>query len=264
MITIVCSITKPEQFLYRLGRSLISQKTDYVLRLTDPALPLAVSYNTVKRIKTEYIMFVHQDVWFNPLFLQQIEEHANKISDFGVGGVIGWKKGGRSVGGLWRTKAYFKDYKGEVLEKVRGKGIIPYKTKLRGRLCNKTEEVFIIDDMVYLIKSDIWNKRKFDEKFRFHGVGEDYCLQVIEMGKGVYVLPVTISTIPSGRRFDNDSYGSINNAKKMLLDKWGHKYKSFKTCLGTVGRVKLSQREYNDGCPNIDTKMVELRKRLKR
>jgi len=234
MITVVCSIKKPKQFIYRLGKSLLNQDVPYELILTSPDLSLPDSYNSIGQIKkTDFVMFAHQDVWFGNTFLKDMERIVRKLPEFGVGGVIGWELGSKeSIGGVWRTKRGWDKFDNKEFTKADGQRI-PYKVTRRGFVVKEPTRVLVIDDMIFLVRKGLWNRQKFDSSFHFHGMGEDYCLQAKEEGRRVYVLPLVVSTIPTGARTE-EKYGEIGEARRILGRKWWKKYGNFYTCIGEV------------------------------
>jgi len=234
MICVVASITDPKQFLFRLGHALVHQNTGFDLKLTDPNKTLPESYNSIGDVLNfKYIMFAHQDVWFPQDFLQRLERLAERLPDFGCGGVTGWKLGNKKMfGGIWRTRPRFKAFNDKKKTKVKGI-YFPYSLSLHGKVPKEPIEVGVLDDMIFLVNGELWRKRKFDNIFKFHGTSEDYCFQAMEEGYKNYVLPIDISSIPTGSA-GIKAHGSTSWARVMLRAKWSAKYGDFSTCIGYV------------------------------
>lgn len=228
MITVICSVTDEKIFKERLEASLKNQTAKYNLRLTNPKLSLAESYNTVENINTEYLAFVHQDLTFleEGKFLEKVENLANSLPQLGIAGLAGWKEGGTFVGYFicyverpfrsWKNRKF--NYFGNILE-----------GRLFGRPFKKAEEVQVVDDLFLLLKKETWEKCKFDERFPFHGLGLDYSLQIkYNLRLKNYVLPLKFYDY-SGKSYTSEYLAKHGKPEKVLRNvlypKWKGKIK---------------------------------------
>lgn len=229
LITIVVSIQNWEIFKNRLWWSLTREKVPFNLCITPSWLRIAESYNTIGNIESDYLMICHQDVRFaEENFLEKVEEIANSLENFGIGGVTGWRlEQKRMIGGLYRNRH------------GKPKKILLYDQKFKvrkyGSFLAEAKKVQIVDDMIFLIKKEFWNQVKFDTRYWFHLVGEDYCMEAKKRGFEVYVLPVRIWTIRS-EGSANKAHKGTKEAKKKFREKWKNKQNVW-TCIGLIERV---------------------------
>lgn len=221
LITVVTSVTNQELFKKRLKRSLELEKTPYKLILTDPNLSYSESYNTVKKIDTSFVMFVHQDMVFleNGYFLAKAEKMCKELENFGLAGKYGFKI-------PQRIKRFRKEYKTHKSSwKLRrhkfeiewnGK---KYKVAKYDSL-DKVKEVDTVDDDVIILPSKIWNKMKLDAKtFSFHLAWEDYQMRIkTELNKKIYVLPLWTWRIESPESYKE--HPDLEEAKAKFRDRW--------------------------------------------
>lgn len=219
MFTIVTSVKKEKVFKERLKRSLETQNIPYKLILVNSSLPLAESYNSIGKIETEYVMFVHQDVVFlEKDSLERIEGFLNSLNDLGVGGVVGFNKElcGHLRGSYYLTSIYKKN---KVKISWLGKDYFVLKI---GEL-KEAREVPYVDDHIIFLPKENWNIMQFSSEFPFHYHAHDYCIKARRiLKKRNYVIPVKTWWLEDPWKEPDyfNKYENLEKAKKRLKKKW--------------------------------------------
>lgn len=231
MISIVCIYNNKKIFDEFLLKSLKNQTAEFELIGIDNTLnefksaAAALNFGG-KKVRSKYIMFVHQDVSFLPeTWLKDIEGLLDSISNLGIAGVAGMSESGNS-------------------NPERGRNIIihgmPSKIWPWGNRIQKPEPVQTLDECLIIVPKSIFDILKFDEKTcdGWHLYAVDYCLSAKERGFGVYALPMEIyhlSNAITKRRFEAlrgplpDEYYEILGK---LIKKHSRSYKRIYTTCG--------------------------------
>jgi len=247
MFTIVVSVTHPELYAWRLKQSLAMQTNKYKLILTNPKLPLSTSYNSIGNIDTKYVMFVHEDIIFmSRQFLTKAEYICNHLKNLGVAGLFGMTKKGDILGGHIispeKLGGYLPDRKGGKIVTRQYPHTIKWKGKeykvrflLFGMDSNGIQkygfriqkygirEARTLDDPVVMIPSGLWNNMKFDERFPFHFIVEDYCIAICHRFplRKIYCIDLKTWRIHSASR----AIHSKDDPWKLALKKFGNKWR---------------------------------------
>jgi len=225
MITVVTSVTDQKIFEDNLKKSLDEQTSKFKLILADSSLSLSASYNSIGEIDTEYILFIHQDIYLCiEDWLEVAEVICNQLKDLGAGGVAGWnEKGGKTVG-CWARYIPNRDKSTKI--KFFDKEFIG---QIHGGSFTEPQEVQVLDDMVFLVPSKIWKKQKYDaENFPFHCRAYDFCLSLkANHNKKSYVLPLPVYeySITSWTPEYFKKHGREVDYFPKLAEKWKHKFK---------------------------------------
>lgn len=157
-----------------------------------------------------YLMFIHQDIYLEEKnWLEKAEDICSKIRDLGVAGVAGVSPTGEP--------------KGFIIDRGRFWGQ-PFKNPI---------SVMTLDELLLIIPKKVFTILKFDERYRYHSYGADYCLQVRELNLKPYVIPLLVShnssTIPILKA------GSLYEDDVRLLLKW--RLKGVRDIYKTTGKV---------------------------
>jgi len=210
MITIVTTICDEQIFNRMLGRAIREARDSgiqFEVVIKGAKNTIWHEYNKAK-IKTEYVMFVSQDIYFKPSFLEQAEELCNSLGDLGMAGVTGWKREGTDVVGFW-----YKNHPN-----------FPGTFREYGSKFDKPIEVQVVDGMLMIIPIVVWKREKFDEhKFDFHWGAQDYALTLqYKYGRKIYVLPLPIweDCISTSSTEHQDKHGVSCEKYLILENKW--------------------------------------------
>lgn len=174
MISIVCVYNDKEVLEQYLLKSLNTQSVEYELILIDniqgkfKSAPEALNYGGNKA-KSDYLMFVHQDVELkSDKWLEEIENVVNSLDNCGIAGVAGVPEN-------------------EFLKSNIENGIPPVKP---GEEIKIPTHVQTLDECLVIIPKSVFIEHKFDEKLLgWHLYTVDYCLSIKKQGFNVYVLP---------------------------------------------------------------------------
>lgn len=188
MISIVCVYNDEEILRDYLLKSLKNQTVEFELIRIDntrnrfKSAAEALNYGG-KKVKGNYIMFVHQDV---NLTLNSCLENAEKIlksiSNLGIAGVTGVVERKHILSLDW----------------TRGRGVIkhgePPEIPECFRPIRSPEKVQTLDECLIIIPRAVFKVLTFDEGVcnDWHLYAVDYCLSVRELGFDVYVIPMFI------------------------------------------------------------------------
>lgn len=184
IISIVCVYNNDEVLKTWLLKSLEAQNSVYEFipinnnELHFKSAAQALNYGG-KKAAGKYIMFVHQDIdLLSPSFLEDAEKLLDNISDVGVAGIIGMS---------WKGANHKSRIRNVILEHEN-----PI-TKF-GEPIQTHEEVQTIDECLFFIPKDVFEKYPFDEVTcdNWHFYAVDYCLSIRYIGLKPYVLPIKV------------------------------------------------------------------------
>ena len=157
MLSIVCVYNNDKILRDVLLKSLENQTAEYELITLDntanrfKSAAEALNYGGLKA-KGDYIVFVHQDMWFySSTWLEEAERLVASIPDLGIAGVAGMSEEGesRDERRKWSIEVFDEIY--EAIGPVQ-----------------KPEEVQTLDECVLLVPTPVFGKLKFDAKI-FNG-----------------------------------------------------------------------------------------------
>jgi len=183
MISIVCACNNAAILNGWLLKSLKAQTVEYEMITIDTAkqgfqsAAQALNFGG-NRAKGRYIMFVHQDVILpSNTWLEDAEKMLDTIPNLGIAGVVGSVEEGDSVS--QRTRNVITH--GDDMEQIGGPISSP-------------ERVQTLDELLLIIPRDIFQKYQLDEYScnNWHLYGVDYCLTMLTLKKGVYVIPLFV------------------------------------------------------------------------
>ena len=166
-----------------LLKSLKAQTVEYEMILIDTATQgfqsaaQALNFGG-NQAKGKYIMFVHQDVnLLSNTWLEDAEEMLDTIPNLGIAGVVGSVEQGDSVSERTRNVITH----GDAMERI-------------GNPISSPERVQTLDELLLIIPRDIFQRYQFDEYScnNWHLYGVDYCLTMLTLKKGVYVIPLFV------------------------------------------------------------------------
>lgn len=212
-ITIVCCVGNEQIFKLRLGASLHGHKGEYKLIRLGLDKTLAEAYNSInlESIKSRYILFVHEDVYFyNKNWIKRVENQANMADalckgNLGVAGVAGLKAGVHA--------GYVDHWGSRGMPRRRGWGDAHWDGKI--------VDVQTVDAQFILVKKSVFQNHKFDENFPFHMMCEDYCLSLkYEHKLKNFVIPVKVWHNEAGLARKSQSHGNVNLWHTKLWQKW--------------------------------------------
>jgi GT2 family glycosyltransferase len=180
MISIVCPYRNNDILKDWLLRSLESQTAKYEIITVDTAkhgfksAAQALNFGG-EQATGKYIMFVHQDIdMVSSSWLEEAEAILDTIPDLGIAGVVGSVEAGGSVSERMRNVIAH----GDRMEKI-------------GNPISSPERVQTLDELLLIVPREVFERYRFDETTcdNWHLYGTDYCLSMLTMGKGVYVIP---------------------------------------------------------------------------
>ncbi|HXX80351.1 MAG TPA: glycosyltransferase [Thermodesulfovibrionales bacterium] len=128
--------------------------------------------------KGTYIMFIHQDVnILSNTWLEDAERMLDTIPNLGIAGVVGSVEEGDSISERMRNVIAHGDDKEQI-----------------GNAIPLPEPVQTLDELLLIIPRKIFREHQFDEHTctGWHLYGTDYCLNMLTIGKGVYVIPLYV------------------------------------------------------------------------
>ena len=141
------------------------------------------AYNKyAKNAKGDLLIFMHPDIRFQDKHsLSNIIEYVNNLDDFGIVGVAGAKKG--------------KNGEREILTNI----VHGSKKEKAGNPIHSPEEVQTLDECMFIIKKDYFNKNMFTERESWHLYAVEYCLKVLNHGDKIYVIPLNVWHMSDGK-----------------------------------------------------------------
>lgn len=183
MISVVCAYENIQVLNNWLLRSLKAQTVEYELITIDTiergfsSAAQALNFGGSQG-KGKYIMFVHQDVNLaSPSWLEDAEAHLDTIPNLGIAGVVGSVEKGSNVSERMRNVIAH----GDDIEQI-------------GNVISSPEPVQTLDELLLIIPQKVFQKYPFDENTcnNWHLYATDYCLNMLTIGKGVYVIPLYV------------------------------------------------------------------------
>lgn len=213
MITIVCCIGNQKIFNLRLGKSLEGHEDEYVLITPSMKLTLPQAYNSVDttKIKTKYIVFAHEDIYFyNPNWIKKIVKCCDRIKNLGLAGFAGIK----AAGGIDNAVGHIDHWGSRGIRRKRGWGHHKYDNKIVG--------VQTVDSLGFVVPTEVFRKYKFNTNFPFHMMTEDYCLTLRYKRKlGIYVIPLRLWHNEAGlKRHNVTKTTNLGHWHQKLWNKW--------------------------------------------
>ncbi len=212
-LTIITTTHNEETIKANLGKSKFCEENDVLF--TSDYGNVSKSYNSGFTLKdSNYLVFVHEDVFFPDGFEEQLEEALFYLE--GHEWVKGTEWGVLGVAGVRLDSAGKRTYHGNILDRGNewGKKII------------KPEPVQTLDELLLIVNPH--HGLIFDEQFDLDFYGADICMQAHAKGLGVYVIPGYVhhnSSRPFGHRGD-----SFWLNKSRFENKWKHKLPIATTC----------------------------------
>lgn len=170
-MTIVCAVSDTQILNENLlASSFLIENPDHQLVALRNSSSAATAYNqAIREAENNLIIFAHQDLFFPPSWLSELENALNQIEavdpNWGVLGVWGVAKTGQTWGHVYST----------------GWGVI-------GKPFPRPMEVQTLDEIVLILRkaSELW----FDERLpHFHLYGTSICLSASELGLKCYAIP---------------------------------------------------------------------------
>ena len=200
MISVVCAYENPQILNNWLLRSLKTQTGEHEIITVDTAghgfrcAAQALNFGG-KRGKGKYIMFVHQDVYLvSPFWLTDAESLLDTVPNLGIAGVIGSIEKGVRVSERMRNVIAH----GDDMQQI-------------GNPINSPERVQTLDELLLIVPREVFQEYQFDEDTcdNWHLYGVDYCLNMLTIGKGVYVIPLYV--VHKSKGASSDRFPSIFN-----------------------------------------------------
>jgi len=186
MISIVCVYNNKEILDNYLLKSLKIQTVNYELIFIDntqgkfKSAAEALNYGG-RKAKSDYIMFVHQDVDLSSnTWLKEVEKILDELSNLGIAGIAG--KSDNETGVITNIKH-------------------DNPPRLAGEIqIGKPTKVQTLDECLVIIPKSVFNILQFDEKVcnDWHLYTVDYCLSAKKLGFNSYVIPIFIYHRSSG------------------------------------------------------------------
>lgn len=218
MISVVCVFNDKDSLEECLKESLKNNLKDdnYQLVLVDntqnnySSAAEALNHGGQKA-QGKYIMFVHQDVYFDPnTSFSTLEDLLDSMANLGVAGVAGAPGDNE-----------------DIISNMKH-GVPPRKVS-PNRLI-KPEKVQTVDECLFIVPKSVFDVLKFDEKlFRgWHLYAVDFSLSCQEKGLDVYVMPFSIYHRSIGYSLTGDFYQSAEN----VIKKHKTHYKKIYTTIG--------------------------------
>jgi GT2 family glycosyltransferase len=234
MISIVCVYNNEVTLKNILLKGLENQTAQFELITLDnrdkkyKSAAAAFNYGGEK-VKGDYIMFVHQDMWLgSKSWLEETERTLESIAGLGVAGVAGQVEEGKT----WEERCR---YSIEVFGDILG-DTVP---------ATKPEEVQTLDECLLIVPRKVFERLKFDEK-TFDGwdcYGADYCLAARQLGLKAYVIPGYCSHSCLRANFQYTEFGELLKYQKQLYKKYKRDYKKIYLWMGVLSKTDIWLRQ---------------------
>ena len=132
----------------------------------------------------DYYVFVHPDIRFNDDYaLADIVKYIDCIGDFGVVGIAGARKSGKTR---------------EIVSTI-----VQGSHKARvGSYIDTPIHVQTVDECFFVIKKDYFENHRFSKKSGWHLYAVEYCLDALRDGKINYVIPSRVWHMSPGSSLD--------------------------------------------------------------
>jgi hypothetical protein len=183
MISIVCAYENTSTLNNWLLKSLKAQTMEHELITVDTvghgfkSAAQALNFGG-NRARGKYIMFIHQDVdLVSASWLADAEALLDTIPNLGIAGVVGSVEEGRSVSERMKNVIAH----GDNMERI-------------GNPIHSPARVQTLDELLLIVPLEVFQQNQFDENTcgNWHLYGADYCLTMLTVGKGVYVIPLYV------------------------------------------------------------------------
>jgi len=246
-LAIISCVGNEKIFNIRLGACLKSEDKKYYQLIKLPTnKPMPETFNSLNldQIQAEYLMFVHEDVYFmDKNWIRKIIRLCHTIPNLGVAGVAGIRVGGggnNSVGFIlhWGSRGMLRK---------RGFG----HPKFDGKIVS----VQTLDAQVLIIPKEVFQKIKFSNDFPFHMMAEDYCLTLKYIHKKmIVVLPLKVWHNEGGLT-RGKIHGNLSIWHKKLYEKWHSRLKDIGIYATSYSfRIKPEAGHYCPKCGgDVDT-----------
>ena len=225
MISIVTVVNKPEIYTNGLKKSLEAQTdVEYEIICMDntnnqySSIALALNEG-IEKTTGEWILFCHPDIEFlqnNELCniyntVKNLDERNKNIGLYGAAGVED-SESNNFISTIFHGN---------------DKSVVPNTTAP----AEEYASVFTVDACFFLIKKDVINEYKFDEKIKgFHFHTEELCFRLRKNGYKIAVIPMNLWHYSSGASLDYTYYKAARNVMR--------KYKNEKLVYTTSFRWK--------------------------
>jgi GT2 family glycosyltransferase len=231
MFSIVCVYNDKDVFSRSLLKSLQAQTAKFELIALDNSSGAfssaagALNHGTGQiRAESKYIMFAHQDISFSSkTWLQDIESMLHALPNLGIAGVAGnSKKANKLISNITH-------------------GMPP---RHDGYNLQEPVTAMTVDECCAIVPRDVFRKHQFDDILcnNWHLYVVEYCLRVLTLGYGVFVLPVDLHHGSTGNM--DQSYFKI---LKKVLERYKTTYPKIYTSCGswdTATPVTLQRISY--------------------
>lgn len=186
IITIANNIEIYEEFLRNLHEQVnINYELITIDNYNNNYLSATRAYNlATKNAKGNYLFFLHPDIRFQDnTELSKILKILNLIEDFDVVGIAGAV--GKGSKRIIKSNIIHGSSKRSVGQKIDG-----------------PTKVQTVDECMFIIKKDKFNKNFFKERDGWHLYAVEYCLEAIKNNGSVYVIPSNIWHLSDGKSLD--------------------------------------------------------------
>ena len=229
MISVVCVYNNKDILENYLLKSLGNQTVNYELINLDntqgkfSSAAEALNYGG-RKAKSDYIMFVHQDVDLSSnTWLEEVEKMLDGLPNFGIAGV---------AGSCENIKGNITNIENGIPKKAAGGIYIKEPTKVQ-----------TVDECLIIISNPVFSLLKFDEKVcnDWHVYAVDYSLSIRKLGYDVYVIPMYIYHLSIGFKAEEKPKVALKGpypksyyrSMKKLMNKHKIFYKKIYTTCGT-------------------------------
>lgn len=187
LITIVNKKNVYEEFIANLGKQTnINYELIVIENYNNEYSSATVAYNeAAKKAKGQYFMFLHPDIRFeNKYELSNIVSILSSIPSFSVVGVAG----------------AIPDHKRN--RKILSNIIHGIEREAAGEKIKNPTIVQTIDECLFIIRKDMFLKRKFKERLGWHLYSVEYCLDAIKNNENIFVIPANVWHLSNGNSLD--------------------------------------------------------------
>ena len=254
MISIVCAYENTPILNNWLLKSLKAQTVEHEIITVDT---VGHSFRSAAQAlnfggnqgKGKYIMFVHQDVdLVSPSWLADAEALLDTIPNLGIAGVVGSVEEGGNVSERMRNVIAH----GDDMEQI-------------GSPISSPARVQTLDELLLIVPREVFQQYQFDKNTcgNWHLYGTDYCLTMLTMGKGVYVIPLHVIHKSKGASTNKLSFifnfglsREYNQTLKKVLNKHKKKFVWIYTTPG-YGKWKTTESLFTQGLKHPVIEMLQ-------
>ena len=200
-VSIICVYNKTFILKKQLLTSLKKQKKEYEVILVDNrnkkfnSAASALNYGASKA-SGDYLIFSHQDIIIDDEdWLEKTIEQLEKLDNPGIIGVAG-----KTTDRFIRTN---------ILHGMPPKKVTPFPLK-------KVEKASTVDECLFIIPKNVFDKLKFDEKAcpDWHLYATDYVLSVKKLGFNAYLLPTNLTHTSKGSSMSEGYYKTVRKLQQ--------------------------------------------------